>query len=72
MPKPVKWEKRYSDVFLRAEHDGENYDKWLKEHWNDNQVKCPCGSESFHLRYGDYEVRAVCVSCGLEDVVYDG
>jgi hypothetical protein len=35
-------------------------------------VMCPCGSVAFALRYGNYEIRARCVECGTEAVVYDG
>lgn len=35
-------------------------------------VICDCGSGQFSLRYGDYEMFAKCVDCGLEESVYSG
>jgi hypothetical protein len=40
---------------------------------NDDQViRCDCGSETFSLQYGGYEISATCAKCGHEEVVYDG
>lgn len=36
-------------------------------------VECDeCGSDSFHLKYGEYEIFAICVVCGTEESVYQG
>lgn len=35
-------------------------------------VVCPCGNQTFTLRYGNYEITARCAACGIEEVVYDG
>ena len=39
---------------------------------DENPVVCECGNTSFTLRYGVYEIKAHCVECGIEEVVYDG
>lgn len=42
---------------------------------NDNgewDVVCECGNNSFHLKYGQWELFAVCSQCGREKSVYQG
>lgn len=59
-------------------HDYYRYED--NEHWKLAQhnteaigVRCGrCGNTSFRLRYGDWEMRAACEECGLEDSVYSG
>jgi len=37
-----------------------------------NKVKCKCGSTSFGLHYGEYEILATCANCGACESVYSG
>lgn len=35
-------------------------------------LKCNCGSETFTIRYGHYEVIAKCKKCEEEECIYSG
>lgn len=57
--------RRYSDArfFYAVEGQGPT---------NLPDVLCPCGSVTFTLRYGSYEIKARCAKCGTEEDVYSG
>ena len=39
---------------------------------NGSPLICSCGSRSFGLHYGSYEIVATCTACGHAETVYDG
>jgi len=62
--------------------DGRTWSRWLGVqpahfYYADDEtiapaVRCPCGSTTFTLVYGHYEIRAKCTRCETEECVYDG
>ena len=42
------------------------------EGYDHPHIVCNCGSTTFELRYGSYEIIARCDKCGLEEDVYSG
>ena len=56
-------ESRYGEKKLYTLYEGEK---------DAPEVMCDCGSFNFSLRYGSCDIKARCVNCSTEGVVYDG
>ena len=54
----------------------ESYDTFYYHYGKSKKVPysviCECGNNEFTLKYGNYEIKAICTKCGRSDMVYDG
>ena len=76
--KPIEYVWFKGNLYSREMYDGVYghftiyNDKNIKRIDTTKEVLCECGSTSFSLKYGCYEISAHCIECGKEDSVYSG
>lgn len=59
----IIYTKESDDVFYH------NYNESKKIPFS---IVCECDNNKFTLKYGSYEIVAICTKCGRREVVYDG
>lgn len=59
-------------TFEKTRHDYETKTSQTFEDKGRPHIICECGGEAFTIRYTRFACVARCVSCGLEETVYDG